>query len=109
MTDITAPILVPLTAIVVVQISVRASIMSALQRSAAVVLGVLLAIAIGDALGLNALTVAAIVVASLGFAEFVLRLPRPAARQVPISALVVLAALSVTPATTGLVGAPSTR
>ena len=100
-TDVPAPVLAPLTAIVVVQVSVRSSIMSALQRSVAVVLGVLLAIAIGDALGLNALTVAAVVVASLGFAELVLRLPRPAARQVPISALVVLAALSVTPATTG--------
>ena len=100
-TDVPAPVLAPLTAIVVVQVSVRASIMSAVQRSAAVVLGVLLAIAIGDALGLNALTVAAVVVASLGFAELVLRLPRPAARQVPISALVVLAALSVAPATTG--------
>ena len=105
-TDVPAPVLAPLTAIVVVQVSVRASIMSALQRSAAVVLGVLLAIAIGDALGLNALTVAAVVVASLGFAELVLRLPRPAARQVPISALVVLAALSVSADDDRLVARP---
>ena len=45
------PVLAPLTALVVVQVSVRASVRTALQRSAAVVLGVLLALAIGDALG----------------------------------------------------------
>jgi uncharacterized membrane protein YgaE (UPF0421/DUF939 family) len=99
LTDVPDPVLAPLTAIVVVQVSVRASVMSALQRSAAVVLGVFLAIAIGDALGLNAITIGVLVTASLGFAQLVLRLPSPAARQVPVSALVVLAALSATPET----------
>jgi hypothetical protein len=93
-TGITFPVLAPLTAIVVVQVSVRASVRSALQRSGAVVLGVLLALAIGDALGLNGFTVALLVAASLTVAELVLRLPPAAARQVPISALVVLTAVT---------------
>ena len=57
-TDVPDPVLGPLTAIVVVQVSVRASVRRALQRSAAVVLGVLIALAIGDALDLNGFTVA---------------------------------------------------
>jgi uncharacterized membrane protein YgaE (UPF0421/DUF939 family) len=88
------PVLAPLTALVVVQVSVRSSIRTALQRTAAVVLGVLLALAVGDALDLNGLTVAVVVAASLGVAELVLRLPRAAARQVPVSLLVVLSAVA---------------
>jgi Fusaric acid resistance protein-like len=94
LTDVTYPVLAPLTAIVVVQVSVRSSVRSAIQRSAAVVLGVLLALAIGDALGLNGFTVAILVAVSLGVAELVLRLPPAAARQVPISALIVLTAVA---------------
>src|SRR6476620_192045 len=45
-------VLAPLTAIVVVQVSVRASIRNAIERTATVVLGVLLALAIGNALNL---------------------------------------------------------
>jgi hypothetical protein len=92
--SVTNPVLAPLTAIVVVQVSVRASVRSAIQRSAAVVLGVLIALAIGDALGLNAITVGLLVAVSLGVAELVLRLPPAAARQVPISALIVLTAVA---------------
>jgi hypothetical protein len=95
------PVLAPLSALVVVQVSVRASVSTALQRSAAVVLGVLLALAIGDALSLNALTVALLVAAALGVAELVLRLPRTAARQVPVSGLVVLSAVAVSQGTSG--------
>jgi uncharacterized membrane protein YgaE (UPF0421/DUF939 family) len=98
-TEVPHPILAPLTAIVVVQVSVRASVLAALQRSAAVVLGVLLAVAIGDALSLGPLTIALVVASLLALAELVLRLPRAAARQVPISALVVLSALSASPET----------
>jgi len=58
------------------------------------VLGVLVAIAIGNNLGLNAITVGLLSSASLAFALLVLRLPRPAANQVPVSALVVMAALA---------------
>ena len=50
--------------------------------------------AIGDALDLNGLTVGALVAVSLGVAELVLRLPRAAARQVPVSGLIVLSAIA---------------
>ena len=73
----------------------------AIQRTLAVVLGVFLALAIGDALGLNGLTVGLLVAATLGVAQLVLRLPAAAARQVPISGLVVLAAVSSDPASLG--------
>ena len=96
-TGVPDPVLAPLTALVVVQVSVRSSVRAAIQRSVAVVLGVLLALAIGDALEWNALTVAVLVVVSLGVAELVLRLPASAARQVPISGLVVLTAASASP------------
>ncbi len=96
-----SPVLASLSAIVVVQVSVRASISAALERSAAVVLGVLLALAIGDALALNGLTVALLVGLALGVAELVLRLPRAAARQVPVSGLVVLSAVAASPETSG--------
>ncbi|MGH9260696.1 MAG: aromatic acid exporter family protein, partial [Acidimicrobiales bacterium] len=59
--DVTAAVLAALTAVVVVQVNVRASVRTALQRSAAVVVGVLTALAIGDALSLNAFTVALLV------------------------------------------------
>ena len=100
-TGVGNPVLASLSAIVVVQVSVRASVRTALERSAAVVLGVLLALAISDALSLNSITVTLLVAASLGIAELVLRLPRAAARQVPISILVVLAAVSTSDETEG--------
>jgi uncharacterized membrane protein YgaE (UPF0421/DUF939 family) len=100
-TDVSDPVLGALTAIVVVQVSVRASVRTALQRSAAVVLGVLLALAIGDALNLNGFTVAVLVAVSLGVAQLVLRLPPSAARQVPISGLVVLSAVASSPGSSG--------
>ena len=96
-TGVPDPVLAPLTAIVVVQVSVRSSVRKAIERSVAVVLGVLLALAIGDALAWNALTVAILVAVSLGVAELVLRLPASAARQVPISGLVVLTTASLSP------------
>lgn len=99
-TDEPSPTLAALTALVVVQVSVRGSFLTAIQRSAAVVLGVLLGLAIGDALDLNAVTVAVLVAVSLGVAELGLRLPRAAARQVPVSVLVVLSAVSLGPAST---------
>jgi hypothetical protein len=98
-TDAPDPVLASLTALVAVQVSVRSSVRTAIQRSVAVVLGVLLALAIGDTLDLNSITVAVLVAASLGVAELVLRLPPAAARQVPISGLVVLSAVSLSPET----------
>ena len=96
-TDLPAAVVAALTAVVIVQVNVRASVRTALQRSAAVVLGVLTALAISDALSLNAFTVALVVGVSLGLAQLVLRLPAAAARQVPISVLVVLTAVAASP------------
>jgi uncharacterized membrane protein YgaE (UPF0421/DUF939 family) len=93
-TGVGNPVLASLSAIVVVQVSVRASVRTAIQRSAAVVLGVLVALAISDALALNSVTVTVLVAVSLGVGELVLRLPPAAARQVPITILVVVAAVS---------------
>jgi hypothetical protein len=90
-------VLASLTAVVVVPVSARASVFTALQRTVAVVLGVLAALALGGVLPLNALTVALLVTVSLGVAELGLRLPRAAARQVPVSLLVVLSAVAATP------------
>jgi uncharacterized membrane protein YgaE (UPF0421/DUF939 family) len=98
-TGVSNPVLAPLTAIVVVQVSVPSSMRTAIQRSIAVVLGVLLALAIGDALDWKGFTVAVLVAVSLGVAELVLRLPPAAARQVPISGLVVLTTVSLSPQT----------
>ncbi len=95
-TDVPDPVLAPLTAIVIVQVSVRASVRTALQRSGAVVLGVLVAVVIGDALGLNGLTIGLLVALSLGVAQLVLRLPAGSARQMPISILVVLTTVTTT-------------
>ena len=100
-TDVTHPVLAPLAALVTVRVSVRASISRAVLRSAAVVLGVLLALAIGDSLRLNGLTVGLLVVASLALAELLLRLPSWAATQMPVSVLVVLAAVSSSQRTSG--------
>ena len=93
-TDIANPVLAPLTALVTVRVSVRASISRAVLRSAAVVLGVLLALAIGDTIRLNGLTVGLLVAASLAIAELLLRMPTWAATQMPVSILVVLGAVS---------------
>ena len=96
-TDVTAAVLAALTAVVIVQVNVRASVRTALQRSAAVVVGVLMALAIGDALSVNAFTVALLVGVSLALTQLVLRLPASAARQVPISVLVVLTTVAANP------------
>ena len=47
-TDVEFPVLAPLAALITVRVSVHASIRGAIERSAAVVLGVLVAVAIGD-------------------------------------------------------------
>ena len=100
-TGVTDPVLAALTALVVVQVSVRASVFNALQRSAAVVLGVVAALALGDALDLDALSVALLVTVSLAVAELVLRLPAAAARQVPVSGLLVLSTAAIDPGSYG--------
>ena len=93
-TDVSSPLLAPLTAIVTVRVSVRSSVARAVGRSAAVVLGVLLALAVGDTIHLNGVTIGLLVAGSLAIAELLLRLPLWAATQVPISILVVLGAVA---------------
>jgi len=92
--DVRSPVLAPLTALICVRVSVRGSVRSAIQRSAAVVLGVIGALAVGDALGLNTFTVGLLTFVSLGVAVLVLRLPRGAASQVPVTVLVVMSSLA---------------
>jgi uncharacterized membrane protein YgaE (UPF0421/DUF939 family) len=101
LTGVPDPVLAPLTALICVRVSVHASVRHALQRSAAVVLGVLVAVAIGNAIGLNALTVGLLTGGSLAVAVLLFRLPRQAANQVPVSVLVVMAALATHHATEG--------
>ena len=57
--------------------------------------------AIGDAMTVNGLTIAVLVAGSLGVAQLLLRLPPSAARQVPISVLVVLTSVASTRETFG--------
>jgi len=100
-TEVPQPVLASLTALVVVQVSVRASLRTAIERSIAVVLGVLLALAIGDAIDLNGLSVGLLLAGSLGVAQLVLRLPASAARQVPVSILIVLTTVTSSQASYG--------
>ena len=100
-TDIANPVLAPLAALVTVRVSVRASVSRAVLRSTAVVLGVLVALAIGDTISLNGLTVGLLVAGSLAIAELLLRMPLWAATQMPVSVLVVLGAVAVTEHSSG--------
>jgi len=100
-TDIANPVLAPLAALVTVRVSVRASVSRAVVRSTAVVLGVLVALAIGDTIRLNGLTVGLLVAGSLAIAELLLRMPLWAATQMPVSVLVVLGAVAVSEQSSG--------
>ena len=56
------------------------------------VLGVLAAVAVGDAIGLNVVSIAILCGGSLAITQLVLRMPQQVATQVPVSLLVVMAA-----------------
>jgi hypothetical protein len=92
-TDIAEPVLASLTALITVRVSVRASARLAVQRSGAVVFGVLVAMAVGDFVDLRALSVGVLVAASLAVGQFLLLLPRPAATQVPVTVLTAVAGI----------------
>ena len=64
-------------------------------------LGVFVALAIGDTIRLNGLTVGLLVAGSLAIAELLLRMPLWAATQMPVSVLVVLGAVAVTEHSSG--------
>jgi len=93
-TNVPNPLLAPATAIVTVHATAWTSLRVALQRSIAVVVGVIVALLIGDAVSLNGFTVAILVVVALGISVFVLRFSGGEANQLPITLLLVLAVVS---------------
>lgn len=84
-----APVLAPLTALLVVQLTMYETGASGLQRVASVVVGVLIAVGVASYVGLTWWSLGAVVAASLIIGP----LPRLGARllEVPISAMLVLA------------------
>jgi uncharacterized membrane protein YgaE (UPF0421/DUF939 family) len=100
-TGVSQPFLAPLTAIMTVQITVRASIAQGFQRTLGVMLGVAIAVGLGDAFHPNALTVAVLMGGSLAVAQLILRMEPFGATQVPITLLLVIAAVGSNPATNG--------
>jgi hypothetical protein len=93
-TNVPDPFLAPATAIVTVHATAWTSLRTAVQRSIAVVVGVTIALALGDAVPINAWTVAILVTISLGISVVVLRFSDGAANQLPITVLLVLAVVS---------------
>jgi uncharacterized membrane protein YccC len=91
-TNVAVPVLAPLAAVVTTRASVHATFRRALERSGAVVLGVLAAVAVGDAIGLNVVSITILCGGSLAITQLVLRMPQQAATQVPVSLLAVMAA-----------------
>ncbi|HEU4397162.1 MAG TPA: aromatic acid exporter family protein, partial [Actinomycetota bacterium] len=83
------PLLAPLTALLVTQLTVVETVTGSLQRVGSVVVGVLLAVLLADLLGLQWWSVGLVVFASLAVGQ-VLRLGEHRI-EVPISALLVLA------------------
>jgi hypothetical protein len=83
------PVLAPLAALLTVQVTIYRSVTVGLQRAAAVVAGVLLALLAARVLGLHAWSIGVVVSAALALGQL-LRLG-PQAVQVPVSALLVLA------------------
>jgi uncharacterized membrane protein YccC len=93
-TNVPNPLLAPATAIVTVHATAWTSLRTAVQRSVAVAVGVLVALVIGDAVALNGLTVAILVTISLAISVLVLRFSGGAANQLPITVLLILAVVS---------------
>jgi hypothetical protein len=83
------PVLAPLTALLVTQLTVVETVTGSLQRVGSVVVGVLLAVLLADLLGLQWWSVGLVIFASLAVAQ-ILRLGMHRI-EVPISALLVLA------------------
>lgn len=93
-TDVPNPLLAPATAIVTVHATAWTSLRTAVQRSIAVVVGVILALAIGDAVPINGITVGVLVTVALAISVFGLRFSGGAGNQLPITLLLVLAVVS---------------
>ncbi len=86
----TVPILAPLTALLVVEITLKDIVTSGVQRVASVTAGVLLAVAFSSIVGLSWWSLGALLAVSILVGQ-ILRLG-PHALEVPISAMLVLAA-----------------
>jgi aromatic acid exporter family member 1 len=84
-----APILAPLTAILVVQVTVYQTVAEGLQRVLSVLTGVVVAVALASVVGLSWWSLGAVVALTLVLGQF-LRLG-PHTLEVPISAMLVLA------------------
>jgi uncharacterized membrane protein YgaE (UPF0421/DUF939 family) len=86
------PLLAVATALVVIQASARSTLRMAVARTVAVVVGAGVGIAIGDVVALRGVTIALLVAIALLLADFLLRLPLAAARQVPMVLVLAIAA-----------------
>lgn len=89
LTGADAPVFAPLTALLVVQITVQRSVRQALERVGGVVAGVLVALGLAQVVGLTAAGIALLVAGGLLVGRLV-RLGAEGAVQVPVSALLVL-------------------
>jgi uncharacterized membrane protein YgaE (UPF0421/DUF939 family) len=83
------PVLAPLAALLTVQVTIYRSVTVGLQRAAAVIAGVLLALLVAHAFGLHAWSIGVVTAAAMLLGQ-ALRLGQQAV-QVPVSALLVLA------------------
>jgi hypothetical protein len=88
----TTPLLAVFTALVVMQATTRATLRMAITRTLGVAVGIFLGVVLGDVIPLTAVTVAVVVAVALVVADFAMRLPLAAARQVPMAMVLVLAA-----------------
>ncbi|WP_406284173.1 FUSC family protein [Embleya sp. NBC_00896] len=88
LTENSQPILAPLTALLVVQVTAYATLTNGLRRVASVVAGVLIAVLFSEAVGLNWWSLALLLVASLGIGHLA-RL-EDSVNEVAISAMIVL-------------------
>jgi uncharacterized membrane protein YccC len=93
LTDNGQPILAPLTALLVVQVTSYATFTTGVQRVASVVLGVLIAVLFSEAVGLNWWSLALLLLAALGIGHLI-RLG-DSINEVAISAMIVLGVTQV--------------
>jgi hypothetical protein len=93
------PVLAPLTALLVVQVSLYQTLSSVVQRVAAVVAGVLLAVALSAWVGFTWWSLGIVIVVALGVG-YALRLGE-SILEVPISAMLILSVAGVRAAATG--------
>src|SRR5262249_20094200 len=95
------PYLAPLTAVLTVQLTIAESVSGAVQRTAGAVVGVIMALMVGGFIGVNAFTLAAVVLVAQLIGRL-LRLPQVGSAQVVTTALLVLTVGGVTSFTYGV-------